>query len=208
MPTATFPDNVFYFIMENFKGVGPSEMVEKLNSVFGTEYSVSQLKVFYRNHHLNSGVSGYFEKGHIPFNKGRKGISYEGMKATQFKKGNLPHNTKPIGYERVSKDGYIEVKVAMRPSSTNKNDNWVSKQRLIWTQHYGPIPSGHNVIFKDGNKRNFDIENLALVSNSVLVRLNQNHLTSDDPHLTEVGISIATLKKEIGKKSRKHKSDG
>ena len=33
---------------------------------------------------------------------------------------------------------------------------------LVWKEHYGEIPSNAYVIFKDGNKKNFDISNLEL----------------------------------------------
>jgi len=32
--------------------------------------------------------------------------------------------------------------------------------RVIWEEHYGPIPAGHQVMFKDGDKRNVAIGNL------------------------------------------------
>ncbi len=32
--------------------------------------------------------------------------------------------------------------------------------RVIWEEAHGPIPAGHQVMFKDGNKRNFDLSNL------------------------------------------------
>lgn len=63
-------------------------------------------------------------------------------------KGNLPHNTKPIGYERISKDGYVEVKVKMRPSSPYCNDNFIPKHRLLWEAENGPVPKGHKLILR------------------------------------------------------------
>lgn len=37
---------------------------------------------------------------------------------------------------------------------------------VIWTEHNGPIPPGHKIIFKDGNHLNWGIENLQMVTNS------------------------------------------
>ena len=51
-------------------------------------------------------------------NKGRKQTEYMSeeqlakTKATRFKKGHVPKNHKPVGYERITRDGYIEVKTA------------------------------------------------------------------------------------------------
>lgn len=47
--------------------------------------------------------------------------------------------------------------------------HWV---RWVWEQHFGPIPKGANVVFKDGNPYNLAIANLHLLSNSDLARQN------------------------------------
>ncbi|TXH09645.1 MAG: HNH endonuclease [Hyphomicrobiaceae bacterium] len=36
--------------------------------------------------------------------------------------------------------------------------------RRVWTEHRGPIPAGHDVVFKDGNRANWDISNLELLT--------------------------------------------
>ena len=82
---------------------------------------------------------GFFPKGNQPMNKGRKQTEYmsdvqiEKTKATRFKKGNIPGNHKPVGYERITKDGYIEVKTA-------EPNVFELKHRLIWAEHNGEIP--------------------------------------------------------------------
>ena len=113
------------------------------------------------------GIGTEFKKGLIPLNKGKKQtdfMSEEGIKktiATRFKKGASPHNTVAIGFERVTKDGYVEVKV--RESKINsKNKNFELKQRIIYQKHYGPIPEGMIVEFVDRDKMNFEPSNLVL----------------------------------------------
>lgn len=109
------------------------------------------------------GVRYQFPKGHVPVNKGKKQKEYmskesiERTKATRFQKGQLPHNTKPVGYERVDKDGYLYCKVEGKRKL-------VLKHRYVWEQHNGPIPKGYNIQFKDRNKHNCDIENLYMIS--------------------------------------------
>lgn len=115
-----------------------------------------------------------FRKGREPFNKGvpqrewMEPLSIEIGKATRFKKGHVPHNHKPIGYERITRDGYIEVKV--RDDGYKKN--FALKHRLVWEKHYGKIPEGYNVQFKDGNRQNCDISNLYLISRSKQMQSN------------------------------------
>lgn len=65
----------------------------------------------------NVGARFRFQKGHVPANKGlrRPGWSPGRMRETQFKKGVRRGVAvtlyKPIGTERLSKDGYLERKV-------------------------------------------------------------------------------------------------
>lgn len=197
-PSKLYPDEVKEFIKENYIGVGPKEMAARLNAEFGTSYTHSQMKSWYNNHKLNSSVTGYFPKGHIPANKGKKGISYEGMKATQFKKGNRPANWVSIGTERINRDGYTEIKIA----DGRLNKNWKAKHILLWEAAHGPVPQGHVVIFGDGNKRNFDPDNLLLVSRAQLARLNQRGLIQNNADLTRTGIIIADLYSKIGERKR------
>jgi hypothetical protein len=199
-PSSLYPDEVKGFIKENHYGVGSKEMAAKLNETFGTNYTHSQLKAWYGRHKLNSEVTGFFPKGHIPANKGQKGISYKGMEATQFKKGNKSANWVPIGTERINRDGYTEVKI----TDGKLNKNWKAKHIVIWEAANGPVPKGYCVIFGDGNKRNFDIDNLLLVSRKQLVRLNQNNLIQNDVELTKTGIIIADIYSKIGERKKKN----
>ena len=52
---------------------------------------------------------------------------------------------------------------------------------------------GHKVIFADGNKRNFDIDNLILVSDSEALIMNANKLRYENKELTKTGALIAKV---------------
>lgn len=123
----------------------------------------SRVRTLDPNH---GGRKTWFKKGTVPPNKGKKQTEFmskeaiERTKATRFKKGNIPPNHKPIGHERVTVDGYVEVKVR----EGKKQKNFELKHRLVWEQHNGPIPESHNIQFKDGNKLNCKIENLYMIS--------------------------------------------
>ena len=145
-------------------GHSHKEICTAFNERFENSITVSQVKSYIKNHKLNTGRTGRFEKGNIPVNKGQKGVCAKGCERTWFTDGHLPHNTKPIGYERITKDGYIEVKIKMRPSHPNCNDNFKAKHHIVWEEAHGPIPKGYKLTFLDGNKQNCTLENLALIT--------------------------------------------
>lgn len=131
--------------------------------------------------------SGQFKKGLVPFNKGKK-LSQETkdkLKATMFKRGNRPHNTLNVGDEREDKDGYGWVKVA-EPSE------WKLKHHVAFGEE---VPAGFKVIFIDGNKRNFERSNLALLSDADLMRQNTNQRFP--PELRNLIITLNKLKKRV-----------
>ncbi len=132
---------------------------------------------------LNDKFNTQFSKSHIAYKKNKYNIR-SGPIAT-FEKGHIPLRYKPIGHERV-KNGHIYIKIA-EPSV------YISKQRYIYEKAYGKIPKGYVVIFKDRNKRNFDLENLMLVSQSEFLIMNDNHLYKENAELTEVGTLIAKI---------------
>jgi hypothetical protein len=129
-----------------------------------------------RSAQKNNG-KGRFEKGHIPFNKGTHYMASGRAKETQFKKGSRPPNWCPIGTTRISKDGYLERKVT---DTGCPQKHYVGEHRLLWEKHHGPVPAGHAVVFRDGEKTHITIENLELVSRAELMRRNSVHNYPDE----------------------------
>jgi hypothetical protein len=194
------------YIAVNIPGCSFKELTNMFNKKYGMNLKVSTMISLSDRHGLHNGRDtrlnkGYeptqFKRGQAPFNKGRKGVFLGGKvaKAAQFKKGHRPWNYQPVGTERVNGDDYVDIKIA----DPNK---WKGKHILIWEKHNGPVPKGHPVIFGDGNRRNFDLENLILVSRKQLVRLNQCNLIQNDVELTKSGIIIADIYNKIGERKR------
>lgn len=111
---------------------------------------------------------------------------YEKAKATMFKKGNIPKNYRPVGSERKTKDGYIEIKV----KDPNK---WRLKHNVIWEKHYGKITKGNIVMFLDGDKLNTDISNLKLIKRSELLIMNRYHMYGENAEITDAATNLAKL---------------
>lgn len=172
------------------------EIMELVNEKFGLELVVTQISRAIKSNGFKTGFTGQFQKGSVPFNKGKTGFNYG--KETAFKKGHRPATYRPVGSERVNRDGYTEVKVA-------DPNVWKLKHRWVWEQHNGPVPKGYALIFADGDKSNIAVDNLIMVSRAQLVRLNQNGLIQDNKELTETAINVVDLMVKIShvKKSKR-----
>lgn len=187
------------FILDNYKGRYNQELADLFNQKFNTNVTSRTIKSYKANNKLNSGLSGKFRKGQTPHNKGKKMPKevYEKVKHTMFANGNVPPNHRPVGSERISKDGYIEVKVA-------EPNKWRLKQRVVYEEAKGKIPEGCTIIFLDGNKRNFDIDNLRCITRSELLYLNCNGLNNSN-EITETRILMARLDRAKNKKKQELK---
>ncbi|KEI18229.1 HNH endonuclease signature motif containing protein [Clostridium haemolyticum] len=178
------------FIKNNVKGISTKELTAKFNKHFLLNLTINQIEAFKKRHKLKSGLTGQFPKGYKPWNKGIKGVYNKGCEKTWFKNGHKPHNHKEVGSERITADGYTEIKI-------KEPNKWRLKHHLIWEKHNGPIPKGHMIIFGDGNRANFNINNLILVSKHQLLILNKKKLIKNDANLTRTGILIADIYKKI-----------
>lgn len=157
------------FIEVMCKRLTDVELTAQLNSLFGISLSVEQIKGVRQRFGWKTGRTGRFEKGSVSWNKGKKYDAGGRSSQTRFKKGNRPQNYAPVGSESVKKkeDDLIYVKIA-------EPNKWQSKHSLLWEQHHGrKVPRGHVVTFADGDRRNFDISNLWLISRAELCLFNQ-----------------------------------
>lgn len=180
------------------QGLFNAEITRRFNERFGTSRTEAAIQLQRVQYGFPTTARNWFKKGYVPWNKGLKGVNFGG-KETQFKPGHKPHNWVPVGSERVSADGYVEVKI----QDGKLQKNWKGKHVLIWEQHNSqPVPPGHAVIFGDGNRRNFDPENLILVSRAQLARMNQSGLIKNDANLTKTGVIIADLLNKIGERKK------
>lgn len=188
-----FNDDHIEFLRLNCKGISCKELTDLFNARFNTELTIQQIYHCKKNHHLKSGLTGRFVKRQAPPNKGKKWNEYMSVEGqikalkTTFTKGNIPHNHRPLGSERIdSKDGYILIKV-------KEPRTWKHKHVYLWEKVYGPKPKGSAVIFADRNKRNFSLDNLILVKRSELLILNKKQLIFEHADLTRSGVLISKV---------------
>ncbi len=173
------------YLIKEYPNTKNIDLAKKLNrtynSLTGKAYC---LKLKKSKEYLQSELSGRnnvinnhktrFKKGHKPFNKGKKGKEYLSTEAkskkgkTRFKKGNVPENHRPLFSERITKEGYVIIKV-------EEPNKWQLKHRYIFEKEHGKIPKGMLLKFKDGNKQNITLDNLYLVSKKKNMAANTIH---------------------------------
>lgn len=122
---------------------------------------------------LRRKIDSVFKKGNVPLNKGKKQVDYmsleviERTKKTRFKKGQEPHNSNFDGHERITKDGYVEIRVS--------KGNYRLKHIIEWEKENGLLPENHCLRCINGDKTNTDSSNWKLISRIENMYQNSKH---------------------------------
>lgn len=149
------------------------------------------------------GFGTRFQPGQAPANKGlrRPGWSPGRMRETQFRKGERTGIAvklyKPIGTERVSKDGYLERKVN---DDLPLQRRWKFVHRIVWEEANGPVPKGYCVAFKDGDKRNVSLDNLEL--RSLVENMRRNTIQNLPKELSHAYRLLGAIKRQINRRTK------
>lgn len=153
--------------------------------IFAGEYTIDELlpkvnKIFNENY-TRLELQKYLWRNRIEY-------KYQ----NENKKRNNVHN-KPIGSERI-KDGLVQVKVA--------NNKWEYKQRIIYEKYYNvKLKSTDYIIFLDGDRNNFNINNLEKVSYDEAGYIGafkvNNNLIIKDKEITKTLLSMAKINNKL-----------
>lgn len=189
-----YTDAHLNFLIEGYKTQELSELTKSFNTHFGMDKTIVQIHGIMSRKGIRANRTGHFAQGHKPWNAGTKGKSKKNN--TSFKPGQLPPRTKPLGYEREGKDGYIKVKVS------NTYPFFQYKHVKIYIENFGPLPNGHCVIFKDSDNRNFDPANLEAVSRAELLKLNRNGYKNHHPDIKPAVLALSKLQVGISSKKK------
>lgn len=192
-----FTDEQKQWIQTAYKSMSLSEMTQAFNQHFNERKTEKQIRCFTRNHKINSGRTGRFEKGQSSWNKGKKGWKAGGRSGeTRFKKGSQPHNTVPVGTEVIDVDGYRKVKV-------DHPNEWKYVHRLNWERENGPIPDGHIIRFIDDDKMNCDPSNLMLISRAEHAVMNKMNTNDLPPDYRPTMAAVAKLKVKVNERQKR-----
>lgn len=191
------------FIREIYPYHENKEISQMVKDKFGFEVSARNLLNVRHKHKFPKKAipnTGCYKKGNEPWNKGKvmSDEVKEKVKKTWFKKGNTPINYRPVGSTRIdNKDGYKLIKIA-------EPNKWALYHRYLYEKTHGvKLKKNEAVIFADGDKTNFDIDNLVKVSRANLLYLNNKKLIFDDPELTKTGVNVSKVAEKLNKLERK-----
>lgn len=169
-------------------------ITEMVNERFGTNLVRNQVYIAMKNRKIKNGIDPRFKPGTTGPTKGMK---FPNRRSPKHKPGWNNAQTKPIGSETVRFDGYTWVKIG-------QPNTWRQKHQVIWEKENGPIPTSSVVIFGDGDKTNFDLDNLLMVKRKQLVRMNKAGLIFDNTEATKSGVIMADIMNKVGKLKKKY----
>lgn len=164
----------------------------------------------------NYGEYTFQELSQIIFDKFGRKVTWYGVRSHCYRtlrlkldnpgKFSFKWKQQPIGTESVM-EGYTWVKVSNEPGRRGNHDaykkNWKMKHQIVWEQYHGNIPEGCQIIFLDGDRFNFRVENLYCIDKQALIYLTANKMWKKDRSLLPLAIKWAELQTLLsGKKLR------
>ena len=203
---AMFTKEQSSYLISIIPGRSSAEIAEMMNRRFCMNVTPAQIHTWKKNHRLSSGYDTKFRPGQLSRTKGMKWDDFmsaeaqERSRKTQFRKGNIPANHKPIG--AISKRrNYLWIKV----QDGHGVKNWKMLQQYVWENAHGPVPEGWRIMFRDQNTLNCELTNLTLVKASVLATANVHIGMTGDPDLNDAIVKAVELKMRIADIEKENK---
>lgn len=160
------------------------------------EVTPQAIKALCKRNRWLTGRTGQFAPGQEPANKGRRMPYHPNSAATRFRKGQrcgmANRKYKPIGTERITRDGYVERKIH---DGMPLQSRWRAVHLINWEARHGPLPEGHALKCLDGDKSNTDPSNWEAVPRALLPRLAGRWARSYDDAPSELKPTILTIAK-------------
>ena len=179
------------------RGRADKYSVVSFNWIFGRDVSRRGFSSKRKRMGVSTGSNGRFRKGQKAFNKGLKQSDYMSAEAiertigTRFQKSHTPWNFREVGSERTDRDGFILIKTDDQSKGIH---GWRTKQDVLYEEYHGcELAEDDVVIFNDGDRHNFDIDNLELISRAEHLMMNRMGLRSGIREATETGLTLARL---------------
>ena len=154
-------------------------------------------------------IASQFKTGLVPWNKGTHYTAGGRSAETRFKKGEMrgaaQHNYVPIGSHRITRDGYLERKFTDDPS-LYPSRRWEAVHRLVWQAAHGPIPAGHVITFRPGQRTAvlelITTDRLECISRGELAK--RNHPRNHSAALGELVQLKGAITRQVNRINREH----
>ena len=189
------------------------EYAMAFSAKFGrSDVSAANLHALRKRKGWKTGRTGQIEKGNVPHNKGKPcapgtGGLHPNARKAHFAKGGRTGKAallyKPVGTERLNKDGYRERKIH---DGMPLQSRWRLLHLVEWEAINGPIPSGMTLKCV-GDRLNTDPSNWQLVPRAILPRLNggraKKHIAYDaaPDELKPAILAVARLDHAVKRRS-------
>ncbi|MBQ8358629.1 MAG: HNH endonuclease [Oscillospiraceae bacterium] len=217
-------DEMMQYLKDNIAGSTHQEITDQINTRFGTNFTKEQIANLAVRKGIKNGMwqrrsvfpehIRKFMAENCKGNRAREmvvllndtfGTDYtEKQISSYYRKHGLKSGVAsryvPIGTLIFRKGEWYYEKVADGP---DPNKNWKSKHIMVWEEAHGPVPEGHMVIFLDGDRRHYQLENLALCPYDVGLEMNHKNLRFDNAQLTETGMLIAKVNLQARRRQKK-----
>ena len=188
-----YTSEMLEWVQANQADITRAELTKLFNTKFDMDLGRGTLAALCKRKGWKSNLNARYPKGAVPWNKDKKG--YMGANATSFKKGQTPKNHRPVGSERITRDGYMEVKI-------KEPRTWRLKHIVVWEAENGKLPSGHVIRLLDGDKTNCNIGNLLCISRGANATSNRlNRANTDSAELNRAILMTENLRDRIRSKN-------
>jgi hypothetical protein len=162
-------------------------------SLWAIHHKAQKLHLKKSDTFMASVESGRRVLGNTPWNKGMKGLDCGGRRGWF---GERPSTKRPLGSEYVSQ-GYIYRKV---DDTGDEKRDWMPVHHLVWREAGREIPPSHMLTFRDGDKRNFDLDNLELLSRGE--QISRYSINNYGPEIRRLSYLRGEITKQINRRSK------
>lgn len=172
-----------------------NEIARIMNEKYGIGLTADQVRSWKKNHKCPSGYDTKYRPGEPSWITGKRfpGRTNSGCWST----GHIAFNNVPIGTIR-KHGGYWHIKTR----DGKKNNNWTQYHRYIWEKEHGPVPEGHKLIFRDGNKDNVSLDNLVCISIADAAVAVMHYGLTDDPDINDAILKLTELNRKTAEKAK------
>lgn len=204
-----FTDEEDAWLAKNRPNMFGEELAEAFFRAFGKRRTANSLICRCKKNGVHCDDNGRFKTGNPSWHSGMSPEEYKShYTEASFAKGKFKKGERSASYrydvgDEVVRGDYIYVKVSDDPT-VPPSRQWKTKQRAIYEQYHGEIPEGNQITFIDGNTRNFNINNLAAITDAERMCITANNWQGKG-EITRTGIAYAKLKTAIKAAKEKKK---